>query len=59
MHMSTSHPYLPTTPQTKKKREYGGREWEGDKDGIAHSDNKYLNDFIFSSELYKKIKNVL
>ena len=37
----------------------GRKEWEGDKDGIAHSDNKYLNDFIFSSELYKKIKNVL
>ena len=37
----------------------GRKEWEGDKDGIAHSDNKYLNDFIFSSEFYKKIKNVL
>ena len=37
----------------------GRKEWEGDKNMIAHSDNKYLNDFIFSSELYKKIKNAL
>ena len=37
----------------------GRKEWEGDKDGIAHTDNVYLNDFIFSSELFKKIKNVL
>lgn len=37
----------------------GRKEWEGDKAQIAHADNKYLNDFIFSSELYKKIKNVL
>ena len=37
----------------------GRKEWEGNKDMIAHADNKYLNDFIFSSELYKKIKNAL
>lgn len=37
----------------------GRKEWEGDKNMIAHSDNKYLNDFIFSSELYKKVKNAL
>ena len=37
----------------------GYKEWEGDKAQIAHTDNKYLNDFIFSSELYKKIKNIL
>ena len=37
----------------------GRKEWEGDKNMISHSDNKYLNDFIFSSELYKKIKNAL
>ena len=37
----------------------GRKEWEGDKDGIAHTDNEHLNDFIFSSELFKKIKNVL
>ena len=37
----------------------GRKEWEGDKEVIAHADNKYLNDFIFSSELYKKIKHSL
>lgn len=37
----------------------GRKEWEGDKEGIAYADNKYLNDFIFSSELYKKIKHSL
>ena len=37
----------------------GKKEWEGNKDQIAHSDNTYLNDFIFSSKLYKKIKNSL
>lgn len=37
----------------------GSKEWEGSKDEIAHSDNAYLNDFIFSSKLYKKIKRSL
>lgn len=37
----------------------GRKEWEGSKEMIAHTDNKYLNDFLFSSELYKKIKNIL
>lgn len=37
----------------------GCKEWEGNKDMIAHTDNTYLNEFIFSSELYKKIKNIL
>lgn len=37
----------------------GCKEWEGDKDIIAHSDNQYLNDFIFSSKLYKKIRKNL
>ena len=37
----------------------GKKEWEGNKDQIAHSDNTYLNDFIFSSKLYKKIKSSL
>lgn len=37
----------------------GRKEWEGDKEVIAHAENKYLNDFIFSSELYKKIKHSL
>lgn len=34
----------------------GNKEWEGSKEEIAHSDNANLDEFIFSSELYKKIK---
>lgn len=37
----------------------GRKEWEGNKAEIAHADNKHLNDFIFSSELFKKIRNNL
>lgn len=37
----------------------GKKEWEGSKEMIAHTDNKYLNDFIFSSELFKKIRNII
>lgn len=37
----------------------GQKEWEGDKDLIAHADNRNLEEFIFSSELYKKIKKNL
>lgn len=37
----------------------GRKEWEGTREEIAHSDNKNLNDFIFSSELYKKIRATL
>ena len=35
----------------------GRKEWEGNKDMVAHTDNKYLNEFIFSSALFKKIKD--
>jgi phospholipid/cholesterol/gamma-HCH transport system ATP-binding protein len=36
---------------------YEGRiEWEGTKDDILHSQNKHLDDFVFASELGKKIK---
>lgn len=34
----------------------GKKDWEGGKDEIAYTDNRNLNDFIFSSELCKKIK---
>lgn len=37
----------------------GRKEWEGTKEEIADSDNKNLNDFIFSSKLYKNLKHVL
>lgn len=34
----------------------GKKEWEGTREEIAHSHNANLDEFIFSSELYKKIK---
>ena len=34
----------------------GQKVWEGTKEEIGHSNNTHLNDFIFSSELCKKIK---
>lgn len=37
----------------------GRKEWEGSKETIAHTDNCYLNEFLFSSKLYKKIRNNL
>ena len=37
---------------------YEGRiEWEGSKDDILYSDNRYLDEFVFASELGKKIKS--
>ncbi|MCF0208074.1 MAG: ATP-binding cassette domain-containing protein [Bacteroidaceae bacterium] len=35
----------------------GEKGWEGTKDEIMISDNKKLNDFIFASDLFKKIKH--
>ncbi|MDR1864890.1 MAG: ATP-binding cassette domain-containing protein [Bacteroidales bacterium] len=36
---------------------YEGRiEWEGTKDDILHSQNQYLDDFVFASGMGKKIK---
>ncbi len=34
----------------------GKKWWEGSKDTIFNADNKELNDFVFASELYKRIK---
>ena len=34
----------------------GRKAWEGSKDDIFTSDNKALDDFVFASDLYKKIK---
>jgi len=34
----------------------GEKAWEGSKDDIFHVDNQALNDFVFASELYKKVK---
>ncbi|MDR2009626.1 MAG: ATP-binding cassette domain-containing protein [Bacteroidales bacterium] len=33
--------------------------WSGNNEEIFHSDNKELNDFVFASELFKKIKENL
>ena len=34
----------------------GEKAWEGSKEEIFHADNADLNDFVFASELYKKVK---
>lgn len=34
----------------------GEKWWEGSKDEILNSDNKEVNDFVFASELIKKVK---
>lgn len=36
----------------------GRKEWQGSKDGIFTSTNKKLNDFIFASDLFRKVKEV-
>ncbi|NDV84435.1 ABC transporter ATP-binding protein [Bacteroides sp. 51] len=36
----------------------GHKEWEGTKDDIYTSSNKRLNDFIFASDLFRKVKEV-
>lgn len=35
----------------------GELSWSGSKDSIMSSDNKELNDFVFASELFKKLKS--
>ncbi len=35
----------------------GNKAWQGSKDDIFSSDNEALNDFVFASDLFKKIKN--
>ena len=35
----------------------GRKEWEGTKDEIFTATNKRLNDFIFASDLLKKVRN--
>jgi phospholipid/cholesterol/gamma-HCH transport system ATP-binding protein len=34
----------------------GQLAWQGDKDSIINSDSKELNDFVFASKLFKKLK---
>jgi phospholipid/cholesterol/gamma-HCH transport system ATP-binding protein len=35
----------------------GVKEWEGARDEVMNSDNEVLNDFVFASDLFRKIKN--
>ena len=37
---------------------HGNKEWEGNKDEIFNVENKNLNDFIFASDLFRKVKKV-
>ena len=37
----------------------GHKEWVGDKDTILNSENKELNNFVFASPLFKRIKSEL
>lgn len=36
----------------------GRKFWEGSKDQVLHTQNKELNDFVFASEFYQKIKGI-
>ena len=36
----------------------GQKEWEGSKTEIMDSDNESLNEFVFASDLFKKVKEV-
>ena len=36
----------------------GNREWEGTKEEVMSSDNERLNNFIFASDLFRKVKEV-
>lgn len=36
----------------------GVKEWQGNKDQVITSNNKALNDFIFASDLFRKVKEV-
>ena len=36
----------------------GVKEWQGTKNEVISSDNKALNDFIFASDLFRKVKEV-
>ena len=34
----------------------GHKEWEGTKDEVMGSDSKLLNDFVFASDLFRKVR---
>ena len=37
----------------------GEKEWEGGKEDILHTNNQILNDFVFASNMGKKLKSLL
>lgn len=37
----------------------GIKEWEGNKDILINADNKYLIDFVYSSELFRELRTYL
>ena len=37
----------------------GRKEWEGDKTKVMTSTNKDLNELVFASELFKKVKDII
>ena len=37
----------------------GYKQWEGNKSEVFFSDNDYLNDFVFSSYLFKRVKELV
>ena len=36
----------------------GKAEWQGNKDSVMTAKNKKLNDLVFASDLFKKVKEV-
>ena len=36
----------------------GRKEWQGNKESVITSKNEKLNDLVFASDLFKKVKNV-
>ncbi len=37
----------------------GHKEWVGDKDEIFHSSNEALNEFVFATDLFQRVKNYI
>lgn len=36
----------------------GRKEWQGTKDDVMNSTNEKLNDLVFASDLFRKVKEV-
>ena len=36
----------------------GRKEWQGNKDQVMGATNKRLNDLVFASDLFRKVKEV-